>query len=131
MSRVVVIGSGIAGLFCSIKIADSGHKVLILTKQRSKDSSTNWAQGGIAGILDKTNNQAIESHISDTLKSGDGECDESVVRSIVEESGNRILDLINIGVNFDKDDSGNSTLPRKADIATLEFFTLKTLQEGR
>lgn len=113
MSSVVVIGSGIAGLFCSIKIADSGHKVLILTKQRSKDSSTNWAQGGIAGILDKTNIQAIESHITDTLKSGDGECDEGVVRSIVEESGNRILDLINIGVNFDRDDSGKFNLTKE------------------
>ena len=113
MSKVVIIGSGIAGLFCAIKLADSGNDVLILTKQRSKDSSTNWAQGGIAGILDKTNINGIESHISDTIKSGDGECDEEVVRSIVNESGSRIHDLINIGVKFDMDDNGNYNLTKE------------------
>ena len=55
MSKIAIIGSGIAGLFSAIKIANNGHEVVIITKQRVKDSSTNWAQGGIAGILDKTN----------------------------------------------------------------------------
>ena len=113
MSKVVIIGSGIAGLFCAIKIADLGNDVLILTKQRSRDSSTNWAQGGIAGILDKTNTNGIESHIADTIKSGDGECDEDVVRSIVSESGSRIYDLINIGVKFDTDENGNYNLTKE------------------
>ena len=69
MSRVVIIGSGIAGLFAALKLEKAGHEVIIITKQRPEDSSTNWAQGGIAGILDKTDGKGMESHIADTLLS--------------------------------------------------------------
>ena len=51
MTRIAIIGSGIAGLFSALKLANSGHYITIITKQRVKDSSTNWAQGGIVGIL--------------------------------------------------------------------------------
>ena len=78
MSRVVVIGSGIAGLFAALRLDNAGHEVVIITKQRPKDSSTNWAQGGIAGILDKTDGEGKEAHIADTLACGDGMCDEAV-----------------------------------------------------
>ena len=67
MSRIVVIGSGIAGLFAALRLDEAGHDVVIITKQRPKDSSTNWAQGGIAGILDKTDGMGKDAHISDTL----------------------------------------------------------------
>ena len=50
MSDIAIIGSGIAGLFSALKLANAGHEVTVITKQRLKDSSTNWAQGGIAGI---------------------------------------------------------------------------------
>ena len=63
MAHIIIIGSGIAGLFAALKIADSGNQVTVITKQRLKDSSTNWAQGGIAGILDKTDLEGIDSHI--------------------------------------------------------------------
>ncbi|MEL0101591.1 MAG: FAD-dependent oxidoreductase, partial [Euryarchaeota archaeon] len=75
MSKVVIIGSGIAGLFAALKLSEAGHDVTIITKERSVDSSTNWAQGGIAGILDKTDGPGMELHINDTLSSGDGICD--------------------------------------------------------
>ncbi len=103
MPKVVVVGSGIAGLFASLKLANSSNDVTIVTKQRPKDSSTNWAQGGIAGILDKTNGKAMESHISDTIASGDGLCNEEIVRLVVEEAGDRIRDLLSIGVEFEKE----------------------------
>ena len=102
MSRVVIIGSGIAGLFAALKLEKAGHEVIIITKQRPEDSSTNWAQGGIAGILDKTDGKAMESHIADTLLSGDGLCDEEIVRCVVEEAGDRIRDLLAVGVEFEK-----------------------------
>ena len=103
MSKVVIIGSGIAGLFSALRLGNAGHEVLIITKQRPEDSSTNWAQGGIAGILDKTDGEAMKSHISDTLVCGDGLCDEEIVRCVVEEAGDRIRDLLSIGVRFEKD----------------------------
>ena len=77
MAHIAIIGSGIAGLFAASKLADAGHQVTVVTKKRPKDSSTNWAQGGIAAILDKTNLEGMESHVQDTLRSGDGACDVS------------------------------------------------------
>ena len=106
MARIVIIGSGIAGLFAALRLADAGHAVTVITKQRPIDSSTNWAQGGIAAILDKTDGAGLESHIKDTLVSGDGLCDENVVRRVIEESGARIHDLLNIGVRFETNDDG-------------------------
>ena len=106
MVRIVIIGSGIAGLFAALRLADAGHAVTVITKQRPIDSSTNWAQGGIAAILDKTDGAGLESHIKDTLASGDGLCDENVVRRVIEESGARIHDLLNIGVRFETNDDG-------------------------
>ena len=102
----MIIGSGIAGLFCALKCARAGCNVSIVTKDKPTDSSTNWAQGGIAAILDKTNDMGIDVHIKDTLNSGAGLCDEAVVKIVVEEAGDRIRDLLSIGVNFDKDKDG-------------------------
>ena len=106
MAHIAIIGSGIAGLFAASQLADAGHDVTVITKKRPKDSSTNWAQGGVAAILDKTNVEGMESHVQDTLRSGDGVCDEAVVRSIISEAGDRIMDLIRIGVEFEKEDDG-------------------------
>jgi len=106
VARIVIIGSGIAGLFAALRLANAGHAVTVITKQRPIDSSTNWAQGGIAAILDKTDGEGLESHIEDTLASGDGLCDEEVVRRVIEESGARIHDLLNIGVRFETDEDG-------------------------
>ena len=103
MSRVVIIGSGIAGLFAALKLEEAGHEVIIITKQRPEDSSTNWAQGGIAGILDKTDSKGMEAHIADTLSCGDGLCNEEIVRCVVEEAGDRIRDLLAVGVEFEKE----------------------------
>ena len=107
MARIVIIGSGIAGLFAALRLADADHTVTVITKQRPIDSSTNWAQGGIAAILDKTDGVGLESHIEDTLASGDGLCDEEVVRRVIEESGARIHDLLNIGVRFETNEDGD------------------------
>ena len=113
MAHVVIIGSGIAGLFAASKLADAGHTVTVATKQRTKDSSTNWAQGGIAAVLDQTNAEGMEAHVQDTLKSGDGRCDEEVVRNVIMEAGNRINDLIEIGVKFEQEEDGTYALARE------------------
>lgn len=113
LAHIAIIGSGIAGLFAASKLADAGHDVTVITKKRPKDSSTNWAQGGIAAILDKTNRDGMEAHVQDTLSSGDGACDETVVRSIIEEAGERIQDLIQIGVEFEKDGDGSFSFVRE------------------
>ena len=113
MAHIIIIGSGIAGLFAALKIADSGNQVTVITKQRLKDSSTNWAQGGIAGILDKTDIEGIDSHIQDTISSGDGMCDEKVVNEVINSASECIHELLRIGVRFEKNESGDFRLAKE------------------
>ncbi|DAC63056.1 MAG TPA: FAD-dependent oxidoreductase, partial [Candidatus Thalassarchaeaceae archaeon] len=64
---VAVIGSGIAGLFLAHRCAQKGLNVALITKKNISMSNTNWAQGGIAGVLDTEDKDAIEAHVKDTL----------------------------------------------------------------
>ena len=103
---IAVVGSGIAGLFLANRCAENGLKVALITKKSITTSNTNWAQGGIAGVLDPNDEVAIEAHVQDTLSSGAGLCDEKVVRSVVLEAADRIRDLEKHGVRFDKKQNG-------------------------
>ncbi|MCH2646384.1 MAG: L-aspartate oxidase [Candidatus Thalassarchaeum sp.] len=98
---VAVIGSGIAGLFLGLRCFRAGLSVAIVTKKSLSTSSTNWAQGGIAGVLDVNNEAALEAHVQDTLAAGGGLCDEAIVRSVVYDAADRIRDLVEHGVQFD------------------------------
>lgn len=99
----VVVGSGIAGLTFALEVADMGSVALVTKKDRT-DSNTNWAQGGIAGVM--APDDSFELHIEDTLIAGAGLCHEDAVRVLVEEGPSRIHDLIDFGVNFDKEEGG-------------------------
>ena len=83
---IAVVGSGIAGLFLANRCAENGLKVALITKKSITTSNTNWAQGGIAGVLDPNDEVAIEAHVQDTLSSGAGLCDEKVVLSLIHIS---------------------------------------------
>ena len=78
----LVIGSGIAGLTFALKVADHG-KVIVITKANEEETNTKYAQGGIAGVLNKPD--SFEKHIQDTLECGGGLCDEKIVRMVVTE----------------------------------------------
>ncbi len=93
----IVIGSGIAGLSCALKLAQGG-RVAIITKKDSAESNTNYAQGGIAAVTSKED--SVELHVQDTLKAGAGLCREPVVRAIIEEGPARIAELIALGIQF-------------------------------
>jgi L-aspartate oxidase len=93
----LVIGSGIAGLCFAIHAARYGT-VTVITKKQDSESNTNYAQGGIACVLDK--DDSFEKHVRDTLVAGRGLCDETAVRIIVEEGPARIKELIDWGVDF-------------------------------
>ena len=82
------------------------------------------AQGGIAGILDKTNQSGKHAHIIDTLQSGDGLCDEEVVRNVIERASDCINELVNIGVNFEKSEDGSFRLAKEGGIER-RIYTLK------
>lgn len=98
----LVIGSGIAGLSFALKVAPYG-KVCILTKGDASEGSTKYAQGGIAAVM--YDSDSFDKHIEDTLIAGDGICDRSVVEMTIREAPERIKELVQYGVNFDKDGS--------------------------
>jgi L-aspartate oxidase len=98
----LIISSGIAGLMYALKVADNGT-VAIVTKKQAVDSNTNLAQGGIASVFGQQD--SFDLHIQDTLASGDGLCNEEVVRQVVVGGPERIRELMRIGVSFNTDDA--------------------------
>jgi L-aspartate oxidase len=101
----LVIGSGIAGLTFALKAARTGT-VAIVTKKDKLETSTNYAQGGIATVLGP--DDSFQLHIQDTLKSGDGLCHEGVVEMVVELGPDRIRELAELGVAFNVSSTRNA-----------------------
>jgi L-aspartate oxidase len=106
----LVIGSGLAGLSFALKVADYG-KVCIVTKSAIDETNTSYAQGGIASVTYEPDN--FEKHVQDTLTSGDGLCDEQVVRTIVQSGPECIKQLVEWGTEFDKTSEGRFDLGRE------------------
>jgi len=96
----LVIGSGVAGLRAAIELAPYGE-VLVVTKDRPRESNTEYAQGGIAVVM--SDEDTVGIHLEDTLKAGDGLCREDAVRTLVEEGTERIQELIAWGAEFDRE----------------------------
>ncbi|MDP1622067.1 MAG: L-aspartate oxidase [Bacteroidales bacterium] len=106
----LVIGSGIAGLTFALKVAKHG-KVCIVTKSKMDDTTTSWAQGGIAAVMYTPD--SYEKHIQDTISAGDGLCNEEVVRFTITESTERIKELVKWGTKFDKTTTGRYDLAKE------------------
>ena len=98
---VLIIGSGLAGLTVALSVADH-LKVAVVTKRQIIDGASNWAQGGIAAVLNR-NEDDFDSHVNDTLVAGAGLCQPNVVRQIVEQAPASIEWLIAQGVPFTLD----------------------------
>ena len=107
----LVIGSGIAGLTYAIKVAKElpDVKIAIVTKSDENESNTKYAQGGIAVVTNKLND-SFSQHINDTIRAGDGLSDANIVEIVVTEGPKRLKELIEWGVNFDKENNGEFNL---------------------
>jgi len=107
----LIIGGGIAGLRAAIALAPAG-RVLILTKAEAAESNTGYAQGGIAAALGADDSPAL--HAADTIRAGDGLCDEDAVRVLVEEGPGYVRELVAWGTEFDCDADRRLTLGLEA-----------------
>ena len=101
----LVIGSGIAGLTFALRVADSG-RVAIVTKDRTDESNSSYAQGGVATVWSPED--SFESHAADTIRAGAGLCHEDVVEMVVHEGPDRIRELIALGTRFDSHLTGDA-----------------------
>ncbi len=98
--RVIVVGSGIAGLAAALELSRA-HRVTLVTKSRLAESNTRYAQGGIAAVM--TPDDRVAEHIEDTLRAGAGLCRPEAVEVLCTEGPDRVRDLIHIGVAFDQE----------------------------
>jgi L-aspartate oxidase len=96
----LVIGAGVAGMRAAIELAEAGT-VLVVAKDSLRESSSEYAQGGIAVAL--SDDDEVELHEQDTLYAGDGLCDRAAVRTLVEEGPAAIQELITWGAEFDRE----------------------------
>lgn len=108
--KFVVVGSGIAGLNFALKASALGE-VILITKKELVESNTNYAQGGIAAVLDKSD--SISAHIKDTLLAGAGLCDKEAVTVMAKNAADEIKNLLNLGVGFDRKIDGSLDLTRE------------------
>lgn len=114
---VVVIGSGSAGLYAALKIAQKiklPEGILLISKSSLGISNSRYAQGGIVGVMHQNIDDNTELHINDTLKAGAGLCNKNVIEQISSASDIVLNDLIENGVEFDKDEKGNLTFTLEA-----------------
>lgn len=106
----LVIGSGVAGLTFALKAANFG-KVLMVTKTKMDEGSTRYAQGGIASVVYQPD--SYEKHIQDTMVAGDELSDRHIVELTIRESTERVMELVEWGVDFDKNQDGSFALAKE------------------
>lgn len=107
----VIVGSGLAGISAAYYLSSLGINPLIITKKKASRSNSFLAQGGIAAAIGQ--DDSTEYHFQDTIYAGKGLCIEKNVRILVEEGLERVVDLINMGVEFDRDENGYIKLTRE------------------
>jgi len=113
----IIIGSGIAGLYAALKIEQQAQLpdgILLITKSKLGESNSRYAQGGMVGVLKENKKDSTASHISDTIKAGAGLSEFNTVKFISEHSDKVIKDLLNFGVEFDRNEKGELTFTLEA-----------------
>ncbi len=108
---VIIVGGGLAGLFCALKLAPR-RVTVISAAPLGQGASTAWAQGGIAAAV--AEGDTPESHAADTIAVGGGIVDEAVALGLASEARARIEDLLQYGVPFDRDLEGKLAVGREA-----------------
>ncbi|MFD6677006.1 L-aspartate oxidase [Rhodococcus zopfii] len=117
---LVVVGGGVAGLTAARAAARRGLTVLTLSKGGPTDTSTQYAQGGIAVVA--PTGDSVDSHVADTLAAGGGLCDEEAVRSIVSAGPHAVAALTDLGAVFDRGRDGDVARTREGGHSTRRII---------
>jgi L-aspartate oxidase len=107
-TQVAVVGAGAGGLYTALCAAREGADVVLVSATPLAESSSYWAQGGLAAAL--SSEDSPERHLADTLTAGRGSVRESAARVLCEEAPGAVDDLARLGVRFDTDDRGRFAL---------------------
>ncbi|MEH0156757.1 L-aspartate oxidase [Limibacter armeniacum] len=127
----LIIGSGIAGMSYALKLAEHYENepeqptICILTKDQPQESNTQYAQGGIAAVINDSD--SYEKHVQDTLNAGSYINNEDSVRLVVEKGPERIKELIKWGTNFDKNDKGEYSLAKEGGHSDFRILHYKDI----
>ncbi len=114
MLDVLVLGGGVAGLSAAVRSARGGCSVAVITKAELGASATQYAQGGVAAVLDdEASTDSPELHLADTLSAGAGLCEVDAVRVLVTEGPRCVRDLIGMGAEFDRLEDHDLALARE------------------
>ena len=108
----LVIGSGIAGMSLALKVAGEGSKVALVCKTTLDEANTALAQGGVASVTNLEVDD-FNKHIEDTMIAGDWLSDPQAVRKVVTEAPEQIRQLLEWGVDFDRNEKGDFDLHRE------------------
>ena len=108
----LVIGAGIAGMSFALKAARSGASVALICKSSLPEANTALAQGGVASVTNLAVDD-FDQHINDTLVAGDFLSDPVAVRQVVVNAPAQIKELLDWGVEFDRNPDGNFDLHRE------------------
>jgi L-aspartate oxidase len=127
-SDIVIVGAGLAGLFCALKLAPRPVTV-ISAAPLGEGASTAWAQGGIAAAV--AEGDSAEAHAADTIAVGAGLVDETIALGLAREAGPRIDDLLRYGVPFDRDLEGRLAVSREAAHSARRIVHVRGDMAGR
>ena len=125
---VVIVGGGLAGLFCALRLAPRPVTV-ISAAPLGQGASTAWAQGGIAAAV--AEGDSAEAHAADTVAAGAGLVDEKIALRLAREAGARIHDLLRYGVPFDRDLEGKLAVGREAAHSARRIVHVRGDMAGR
>src|SRR5215217_1864736 len=105
---VVVVGGGAAGLYSALTAADAGSRVAMVSRKPLSESSSYWAQGGLAAAIG--DDDSPEIHVEDTLSAGRHACRRSAAELLAREAPGVVAELERRGVEFDRDPDGELSL---------------------
>ena len=125
---VLILGSGLAGMRLALELGQE-HQVVVLTKRSRVHGNSRYAQGGIAAAW--SSSDSWEAHVSDTLIAGAGLCRQDVVERTAREAKERVQELIDLGVEFDRreDASGDFDLHQEGGHSARRILHSKDLTD--